>query len=452
MGRKANLSGVRAKGRHRIEFEFWFEGVRYRPTLERTPNEASLRRAYKQLQDIKLRIKTDTFRFEEEFPDYRHKSALAKAGDPKKNGLPQTCNQVFDRFIAHCKLRVSKDDLAFSTLEGYREILDRVFRPEIGDHAFEDVVYSKLAEVVASHTTDCKKKTCNNITSAVRTAFKFGYKDLPGKINPALGLATFRITAKDRPKVDPFTIQDAELIIAAGHRLHGEWYGNYEEFRFFTGLRQSEEFALQIEDCDLVNGKINVTKAVVAQTLKNRTKTNQDREITLCPRALQVLRAQLALRERMAAAGLIKHKFVFFSSEGEPLVTIHLPYNRWTEVLDTLPVRYRKPYNARHSYTSWRLMIGHNRLLVAYEDGHSVATMERTYAAWAKGAKPDDVELIKQAMAGRPTIKDGGDESDRRPGCRYGNSPLKSRKLPPEPRERGEGTGEYSRLAAKLDC
>jgi hypothetical protein len=40
-------------------------------------------------------------------------------------------------------------------------------------------------------------------------------------------------------------------------------------------------------------------------------------------------------------------------------------------------------------------MIAHNRLLVAYEDGHSVATMERTYAAWTKGAKPEDVELIE---------------------------------------------------------
>ena len=91
--------------------------------------------------------------------------------------------------------------------------------------------------------------------------------------------------------------------------------------------------------------------------MKNRTKTNQDREITLCPRALGVLRAQLALRERMVAAGLINHNFVFFSAVGEPLETTYLPYNRWTEVLETLPVRFRKPYNARHSYTSWRLMI-----------------------------------------------------------------------------------------------
>ena len=114
---------------------------------------------------------------------------------------------------------------------------------------------------------------------------------------------------------------------------------------------------------------------------------------------------------------------MFFSSVGEPLETTYLPYNRWTEVLETLQVRYRKPYNARHSYTSWRLMIGHNRLLVAYEDGHSLETMERVYAAWAKGAKPEDVELMKNAMAVRPTNYKSADDNSRRHRRRYRHGP-----------------------------
>jgi len=125
-------------------------------------------------------------------------------------------------------------------------------------------------------------------------------------------------------------------------------------------------------------------------------------QVRSLPRALEVLRRQLALRERMVAAGKIHHNYVFFAADGSPITTVYMPYNRWREVMETLPIRYRKPYNRRHSYISWRLMIGHNRLLVAMEDGHSVATMERTYAAWTKGAKPEDVELIKAAMAGSP--------------------------------------------------
>jgi hypothetical protein len=34
--------------------------------------------------------------------------------------------------------------------------------------------------------------------------------------------------------------------------------GNFDEFRFFTGLRQSEQLALRTRDCDLEKRTINV--------------------------------------------------------------------------------------------------------------------------------------------------------------------------------------------------
>jgi hypothetical protein len=39
---------------------------------------------------------------------------------------------------------------------------------------------------------------------------------------------------------------------------------------------------------------------------------------------------------------------------------------------------------------------------VAQDDGHSVETMLPTYAAWIKGANLEDIEGIKQAIAGHP--------------------------------------------------
>ena len=90
------------------------------------------------------------------------------------------------------------NDMAFSTLDGYSNILDGVWRPQIGEEPFEDVVYSRLATIAAEHTTN--KKTYNNVVSALRCAFAFGYKDHPEKHNPALGLNTLRIAKKDRPR------------------------------------------------------------------------------------------------------------------------------------------------------------------------------------------------------------------------------------------------------------
>ena len=52
------------------------------------------------------------------------------------------------------------------------------------------------------------------------------------------------MTRKDRPAVAPFTIPEAELLISRLHADWGEAIGNYDEFRFFTGLRPSEQIAL----------------------------------------------------------------------------------------------------------------------------------------------------------------------------------------------------------------
>ena len=179
------------------------------------------------------------------FPNYRYKAELPAQEDKKV----KTCDDVFRSFLANCEMRVAMDDMSHATLHGYRKILESVWSPKIGGVEFQKVIYSELADIAAAHTK--KKKTYNNVVSAVRTAFKFGYRDHPGKFNPTLALPTFRITRKDRPKVDPFVIEEAERIIAASHSKFGEPYGNYEEFRFFTGLRQSEQFALEVGDCDL---------------------------------------------------------------------------------------------------------------------------------------------------------------------------------------------------------
>ena len=74
----------------------------------------------------------------------------------------------------------------------------------------------------------CNKKTHNNAVSALRRAFDFGYLDYPERRDPAASLKCARIGKNDRPPIDPFSIQDAEVLIAAIHRDWGEAQGNYD--------------------------------------------------------------------------------------------------------------------------------------------------------------------------------------------------------------------------------
>jgi integrase len=101
-----------------------------------------------------------------------------------------------------------------------------------------------------------------------------GYRDRPVYENPALNLRCARLRNAVRPKVDPFSTHDAETLIATIHRSWGEAQGNYDEFRFFTGLRPSEQIALLLSDIDLSShGIISINKArVFASSVASRAR------------------------------------------------------------------------------------------------------------------------------------------------------------------------------------
>jgi integrase len=86
---------------------------------------------------------------------------------------------------------------------------------------FLRVRYSELVRI-ADAKKGWSKKTYNNSVSVLRRAFAFGYRDHPYEANPARGLKGARLTYRDRPRIDPFRIQDAETLIEAIHKDWGE--------------------------------------------------------------------------------------------------------------------------------------------------------------------------------------------------------------------------------------
>jgi integrase len=296
MDRSSIRGAVRPKGTSRIQFDFSYAGRRYRPTSSAAPTEANLQRARARLRRTKVRIAAGTFSFKEEFPAYRYKDR------PARSFSRQTCNDVFDAYLAHCAARVAKLDLAYATLASYRRVIDAIWRPAIG--------------------------------AIIRNA-------------------------------------TAEALITAIHRDWGEAQGNYDEFRFFTGLRPSEEIALLVSDCDLEKGIVAVTKARVMRVTTIARKQAR-RTVALCARAIEVLKRQLALRERWQRLGTrIDHEHVFCKDDGEPIRHLHYGWKRWRQSLERLDLRPRAPYKARHSFITWNLTARQDPLWVAMQHGHS---------------------------------------------------------------------------------
>lgn len=158
-------------------------------------------------------------------------------------------------------------------------------------------------------------------------------------------------------------MDEAETLIAALRRDWGDAQANYDQFRFFTGLGPSEQIALLVCDYDAERGMLDVTKARGHGADKDSTTTGDDRRIVLCPRAIGVLKRQLALRTELIRAGKIDRDFLFFKANGEPLRNLLYPGHRWKSTLGKLSdIRYRRPYVARHTSVSWELMVGRSAL------------------------------------------------------------------------------------------
>ena len=175
--RRSSNAGITPRGPHAIQYDFMFEGLRYRPSLRRTTTESNLRRAREHLAAIKERIAAGSFHFDEEFPNYRRLAAVMSVPGQR------TCGHVFDEFLNHCASLQQKGGMEAITVAGYKKILDGIWRPAVGHRNFLHVTHSELVSIADSHIW--RRKTYNNAISALRVAFEFGFRDHPQHHNPA---------------------------------------------------------------------------------------------------------------------------------------------------------------------------------------------------------------------------------------------------------------------------
>jgi integrase len=309
-------------------------------------------------------------------------------------------SEIFDAFLRHEEALVLRGELSSATLEAHRQILNRHWRPHLGQLLQKDCTTSQLQGLADAQALS--RKTYNNVLGAIKGALAFGARDVPGQVNAA---AALKYAKTPKVRIDPFSVHEAETLIAA---LHADWcsgVAHFLELRFFVGLRPCEALALRVSDYDPQADVLSVSKSRIKQRERLRTKNGRDRRVKLCARAVDVLERQLRWRGELAARGLIEHDYLFCAADGRALRSATQVGNCWTKTLVRLPVRYRRPYVARHTSVSWRLMVGESPMWVAQQHGHSVITMFTVYAGWIQGASPEDIATIRAAldMARTPT-------------------------------------------------
>ena len=332
MGRDGR--GVKAASESSIEISFMYRGVRCRERVPLKPTAANLKRAEQHRAAILHAIAAGNFDYRASFPESkiaaRFEAATATPGDLMLVG------DYLDKWLDGQKL-VRKA----STYDTYRKIVIGKLDPWFGKMKLTELKRKDVRERLASYPAG--NKTLGNIQSVLRAALADAIDDELIEVNPLEGY-TYRKKAapKDDDEIDPFDREEQAAILAA---LDGQGR-HLVQFAFWTGLRTSELVALDWGDIDLMRGMVRVSRALTQHADEPEAPKTESgkREVKLLQPAAEALAAQ-------KAHTYLKGKEVFQNPQTLERWAGDQPIRKtlWQWALKRANVRYRYPYQTRHT-------------------------------------------------------------------------------------------------------
>jgi len=183
--------------------------------------------------------------------------------------------------------------LKASTVHFYTDHLENHVLPLLGQRPVTTIERKDCRELVA--TVRAKDLKINSVRGIVRTLSVVLSQAVDDGLliaNPALGMRKYlRRGDEPEPEMDPFTKDEAELLIATAAKHFPEWHP-WVLTGLRTGLRISELIALQWGDLDWHGRYIQVRRGLVRRRVTT-PKNHQQRRVDMSPQ-LRAVFASLA--------------------------------------------------------------------------------------------------------------------------------------------------------------
>jgi integrase len=348
-----------------IRITFSYRGVLCRETLKIEPTKANLKYAERLRGEIINAIGLGTFNYVDYFPGSKRARLF---------GYSYTKATVGELLEAYMK--IAEKTLEPSTFNGYRKVCEAHLYP-----IFKNIPIKELSPITIRNWVTgltCTLKTVRNILTPLRNMLDQALNDGLIERNPLDKLVLSKLVNKDTGKsdweVDPFDQDEIKAILneATGQAR------NLFQFAFFAGLGTSELIALEWDDIDWLKGLARVTRAVVLKQEKGTKTKSGARNVLLLPPALEALKNQKSFT-------YLEGQRIFYNPRtNTPWETDgQIRKTCWTHILRKAGVRYRNPYQTRHTYASMMLSAGENPLWVATQMGHKDTEMIiKHYGRW----------------------------------------------------------------------
>jgi integrase len=348
-----------------IRIRFMYKGMECRETLKLPHTKQNINFAVRMRGEILNAIALGTFNYGEYFPN---SPTAVKFG-----------YQISKTTVGHLLrewLKTSEKNLSPSTLRGYKQVCrDHLFKQ------FDNVLITELKPPQLRAwiaTLDAKVKTIRNILTPLRNVIEIAINDDIIQSNPLDRVKLSKILPRDALQsdfvVDPLNITEIDAILAA---CQGQ-ERNLWKFAFATGMRTSEFIALEWSSIDWIGCAIRVERARVENVTKPYLKTSAGkRSINMTQAAFEALKDQQAYTKLTGGLVFLDPRYNEGWADDQALK------KRWMRILSKAGVRYRNPYQTRHTFASTLLSTGGNPLYVAQQMGHkSTEMIMKTYGRW----------------------------------------------------------------------
>ncbi len=363
-----------ASGNRTIEIQFQFRGVTCKEMLSGLDpdKKGDQRYAINLKAEIENAIERQTFRYSDYFPNARRARLFGHAVSTV------TIKELLEEW-----LKDIERTHPHSTYRCYRKSCYAHLIPEFGSIRARELAPQNIREWIRGRTGILK--SIRNDLTPLRAVLDRALNDDIIDQNPLDKIKVSKLVSRHQAKtdyeVDPFTEDEIKTVLEVANEYDPR-IRNLLQFSFYSGLRTSELFGLMWGDVDWRHAVVRVQRAVVERKLKETKTKAGTRDLILLPPALDALKKQ----KRYSFVG---GEFVFVrpNERGSFIDYEHLE-RPWKYILKRAKVRYRNPYQTRHTYASQLLSGGENPLFVAQQMGHKTTEMVmRHYGRWVEQAE-----------------------------------------------------------------
>ncbi|HEX8610221.1 MAG TPA: site-specific integrase [Telluria sp.] len=369
-----------------IRVRFTYRGRSCKETLylndePMQPTPANAKYATRIAAEIRRKIVEGTFSYQDYFPH-----------SPRANEAGKCVPMLFDVMDKWIRLH----EIKASTKDQYRRRLENFWKKKLTNKPIAEVGYSDILEALKAGTWKSGKSR-NNELSLIKGVFEFAKRDKLITENPCEEVAR---AGYQRPGPDPFDLAEAHQILDHLRAHRDEQILNFVQLMFFSGLRTSEGIALKWGDIDFQKKEMLIDGANVYDEEADSTKTYEARVVKLTKLAMEALQRQKVYTQlvgaRVEGGGHVFHDPKTSKPWGYAKITDVRSF--WEITLKQLGIRYRRPYNMRHTFATIGLMSGAKPGYLAKQLGHSLRMFFTVYAKWIS-SDDDDREMEKMEAA-----------------------------------------------------